>query len=344
MKRALAVVAAVALVVAAVLVRNRLDGDGGGGEGGRVRLVCGPAVAAACRELAGDGVSVVVEDEATTAARLVALKPGRSPGFDAWLAVGPWPAMVAEQRRAAGGDPVPLGEPSRRLARSPATIVARDDRVAALEEHCGGAVDWACIGDVAGGPWTAAGGPATWGTLKPGQPSPDRGDGLVVLSQAVSSELGTTDYASNDFTDDPELTPWFDRLVGAVKDSSSGAGTPLERFLVAPATFGVVGAIEAESAPSVARAADGEQFTVIYPEPVVTADVALTPRAGTSASDVLDRLGTERLDRALAAAGWRVPGQRQADGVGGGPDLSSGSGLPGPGVLSALRQRWEEVR
>lgn len=346
MKRLLALLLAVGLVGGAVLVRNRIDDGGSGGgssSGDGVRLVCGTDLAATCERLAQDDPSIdlTVEDEAVTADRL-ATAPADGAGFDAWLTAGPWAAIVADDRSRAGTDGAVLGDPSKVLARSPATIVAQQDRAAALTTACGGAVSWACIGRFAGLPWTDAGGQAAWGTVKPGLAGPSTGAGLVALSQAVSSQIGTTDYASNDF-DDPTLSAWFDQLVGQAKRARAPGQSPVARFLVLPASFGAVGALEAESGPSVARAANRSDLRVIYPEPVATADVTLTPAAGREASEVLDRIGQDRLLDALATDGWRVPGRPAAAGVSAGPSLPAGDGLPAPGVLQFLRGRWEQV-
>ena len=351
MRRLLAVLAAVGLVVGAVLVRQRID-DGGGGGGGddTVRIVCGTDLAAACARLAEQdaGIDVTVEDEGVTADRLSALAGDGGadatvdPGFDAWLTAGPWPAIVADNRQQTGVDGRVLGRSSAVLGRSAATIVAQQDRAKALTGSCGGAVTWACIGDVAGLPWTEAGGQAAWGTVKPGLAAPARGAGLVALAQAVASQVGTPDWASNDL-EEPENSTWFDQLVGQAKRARVAGQSPLTRFLVVPASFGAVGALEAESGPAVARAANRSGLEVIYPEPVATADVTLTPSAGGDAADVLDRIDADGLGAALAATGWRVDGQRNADGVGGGPDLPADDGLPSAGALQTLRSRWDLV-
>ena len=61
---------------------------------------------------------------------------------------------------------------------------------------------------------------------------------------------------------------------------------------------------------------------------LVLAPVAGRDRAGTLAELVRGPVGR----RALMQAGWRVPGSP-------GP-----SGLPSPGLLAALRDRWRLVR
>jgi hypothetical protein len=235
-----------------------------------------------------------------------------------------------------------LGRSSAVLARSPATIVAQSDRAAALGAACQGPVTWACIGRFAGRPWTEAGGQQTWGTVKPGLAAPVQGAGLVALAQAVASRLGTPDWASND-VDDPAVAAWFDQLVGEAKRVRVAGQTPLARFLVVPASFGAVGALESEAGPSVDEAANRKNLRVIYPEPVATADVLLTPAAGGTAAAVLDRIDRAQLLDALAATGWRVPGRDDVAGVGGGPDLPATAGLPSAGALQFLRGAWDQV-
>jgi hypothetical protein len=334
-----------------VVVRDRVieDGGGPGDTGDTLDLVCGSDLRDVCEALADadDAIDVTVEDEGATADRLSGSRPDEL-GVDAWLTAGPWPAIVADNRAATGVDGDPVTSTSDVLGRSPATIVAQEDRARALETTCGAVgVTWSCIGDLAGRPWTEAGGQPAWGAVRPGLSPPATGNGLIALSQAVSSRTVANDlpadWARNDL-DDPAVSGWFDQLVGQAKRASASTQDPLSRFLVAPATFGVVGAVEARSGPAVARAANGSTLRVIYPEPVVTADVTLSSLGEPPADELVDRIGRDRLDRALAQAGWRVPGQDPADGVGSGPELPEASGLPSPGALQYLRQRWEEVR
>ena len=356
MRRFLAVVAAVGMVAAALLVRTVIDGGSGGGPGGAggdgsddtTTVVCGPDLRALCEALAAADptVRVVVEDEADTVARLAA-DGVAGLDADAWFTVGPAAAVLADDRAAAGLPPLALGGTSPVLARSPAVLVAAADRAAALTSACPTGVTWACVGPFAGRPWTEAGGQPAWGQLRPGLPSPATGAGLVVWSQAVSSQTVAVDlpalWARNDL-DDPAVSGWFDALATQSKRAGAAAGDPLSRFLVAPATFGVVGALEAAAGPAVQRGAGRNAPSLIYPEPVVSADVTLTVPAGSSPEDVLDRLGRDRIEQFLAEEGWRVPGRPDAPGVGGGPPLPDTSGLASPGSLSYLQERWGAAR
>ncbi len=326
MTRLLAVLVAVGLVVGAVVVRGGLDGSDGGGTDGAFRLRCGRDLAEVCERLAREDpdIEVSVEDEGVTADRLAA--PDARPDFDAWLTVGPWADLVADDRRIAGATGRVLGRPGPVLAAARAAILAQADRAAVLRTHCGTAgVNWACIGDATGRPWSEIGGSAAWGVVKPGLAAPDGGTGLVTVAQAVSSRLGTTDWAANDL-DDPTVAGWFDQLVRGARQADAEGTDPARRFLVIPASFGAVGTVEGRSTAAAGR----RGAETIYPEPVSTAEVRLVPTAGRSAASAADRIGTDRLRDALRAEGWPT-------GRDGGP------GLPSAGALQALRTRWDEV-
>lgn len=327
MKRLAAIVLAVGLVVGAVFLRQRIDGDGGGGGGadGPFALRCATELAEVCTALAADrdDLEVTVEDPGTTANTLSALPAGEDPGFDAWLADGPWPAIVADNRSFAGLDEAVLGTPGAVLGRSPALIVSQRARLSELSATCGGTITWKCVGEQAS-------------TERVGLPTPERGDGLAVLAEATASWFGTTDYSSGDF-EDPGFTGWFDRLTELSTQTALGRQTPLARALAAAGTFSVVGALEAQSA-QLLRGRDN--YVTTYPEPMVTADVVLAPAAGVDAGDALVRLDADQLAERLAAAGWRVAGQDTIEGVDTAQRLPDTSNMPAPGVLQTLRDMW----
>jgi len=330
MKRLGAIVLAVVMVAGAVFLRDRIDGgsdDGGDGpSGGGYRLRCATELARVCTELAAerDDLVVTTEDPGVTADALTGLEPGQQPDFDAWLADGPWAAIVADNRSFAGRDEPVLGEPGAVLARSPVVLVSQSARRAELEAACGGTISWRCVGERAG-----AG-------ERVGLPSPERGDGLAVLADATASYFDRTDYSTGDF-EDPGFTAWFDRLTELSTQTSLGRQTPLARALAAAGTFSVVGALESQSA-LLLRGRDN--YVATYPEPMVTADVVLTPVAGDDADDALDRLDPDLLAELLAADGWRVEGQDPVQGVDTSRALPEGSNLPSPGVLQTLRELW----
>jgi hypothetical protein len=340
----------VGLVLVALAVKGEWPfggGDNGGGGGGAVRLLCTTELEAACTQLAehdGD-VSVTVEPAGTTAQSLVSLPDNQRPDFDAWLAPSPWAQMVDVQRR--GKRPL-FAKPSDAIGRSPLVVAVRADRKPVLDATppCNNAMDWKCIGAVAGRPWTdLPGGQAAWGTVKPGYGDPTvNATSLLVLSQASSEFLDNSDYSRSDLQDNNEYLDWLTGLERAVPKLAPSAAGPFAAMLqqLPTATYDMVGTTEADAGPALAAAAPDrrQQLTLLYPEPVVTADVVLTAVAGRG--DDVDSL-TDDVAAALAATGWRVPGQSKARGVRDTPALPRQSGLPDPGVLVALQETWRGV-
>jgi hypothetical protein len=352
-RRVGAAIAAVGLVLVALAVKGEWPfGGGGGGGGGSVRLLCTTELEGACTQLAehdGD-VSVTVEPAGTTAQSLVALPDNQRPDFDAWLAPWPWPQMVDVQRR--GKRPI-FAKPSDAIGRSPLVVAARADRKPVLDATppCNNAIDWKCVGAVAGRPWTDfPGGQAAWGTVKPGYGDPTlNATALLVVSQASSEFLDNSDYSRSDLQDNNEYLDWLAGLARAVPKVAPSAVGPFAEMLQAlpTATYDIVGTTEADAGPALAAAAPDRrrQLTLLYPEPVVTADVVVAAVATSPNRDGADGLaGNSELAAALARTGWRVPGQPRARGVRDTPALPRGSGLPtDPGSLVALQDTWRGV-
>ncbi|MGI9579377.1 MAG: hypothetical protein ACR2OH_14355 [Microthrixaceae bacterium] len=334
MKRFLAVIAAVAMVGLAILLRGLIDDGGSGGDGGssnagdagadgNLTLVCGPELLPACNDLEADldDVTVMSESEADTAARLAEGTLDLD-GATAWLAAGPWPEIAAAE-----GLDMPEMADSDVLANSPAVIVARSDRMEAINSACGSA-NWSCIGDAAGGEWTDLGGESTWGRIEVGLPEPDSGAGTVAVNQAVASRVGTPEFATNDL-DGPDVEGWFDSLAQQSKDNATST-SPLTQFLRVPGSLGVVGALEAETIQQLESAAVAEELTTTVPEPTSVAEVRLWAGDEDQVAAILERFGETALVEALTANGWR----------GGSPDAT---GLPAAGVMSAVNTRWEQA-
>lgn len=327
------------MVVGALWVRGRIDGGAGSGDDGDDPvavdelpvLLCATELAEVC-----DGLDVDprIEDPGVTVDRLAA---GEPLGADGWLVTAPWPEMAAVAGGAAGVGPFEVGDV---LARSPAAVVMWPERQQALAGHCGAPVDWDCLGQAAGEPWADNGGEPGWGTVRVAHPAPGTAAGLTVLAGAVASRLGTTAYAANDF-DGAEFDAWFTGLERAADVDHPVGGAVREMLSIGRGGAAAVGALEAEAGPQVARTA--RDATVLYPSPMVTADVVLAtvPGAG-RAGDVRDVVGADETGDLLAAAGWRVDGRPLADGLAD-VDLPEGSNLPSAGVLVALRDRAVEA-
>ena len=349
MRRALALLAAAAMIAGAVAVRALIDDDdttasgttnGGdaGPDDGSVRVRCATVAEAACDTLADAGFTVQVEPAGRTATALYAAAPTDDLGFDVWLTARSWPGMVEAQRRADLAGSV-LDEPADVGARSPVAIVSRSDRGEVLAQTCG--ITWSCIGDSVDSTWEELGGSASWGAPKPGHSPPDATtEGLLTTAQLTADFLGRTTYASNDL--DNRYRAWLTGLENAVPDHTPPAGTPFDQLLLTPAFFDAVGEIEAVAAPAVASSRDRDRLTVTIPEPIVTADlVAAAPLGGNSTAQSV--AARDDVKEALAAAGWRVEGRSPIDVIDDTVALPESDNLPSAGVLIALTDRWNEV-
>ena len=333
--RVLALLAAVAMIAAALFVRARLDGDDGEDFAGPLKLVCDTALAAVCDAIAGeegDRVEVRVEGAFTTFAALNGQVPQLDPYLDGWLVSAPWPGILAAARqRAAQDTTVFAGEI---LARSPVVMAIQDDRRQVLTERCGGEISWKCVGEVAGTAWASLpGGMPVWGPIRPAHPPAPSLIGLTVLGSAAVSFVGRTDLARADF-EEPTFQDWFSRLEEA--GPRPPAVEPFKTFLTRPTSFSLVGTIEADAGPALQVAASATKPVLLYPSPVVTADVVLAVRESPEGEALTRMLASSTARRALAAAGWRVEGEPRAPGVAAQPGLPPTSNLPDPDVLQAL--------
>jgi hypothetical protein len=324
------------MVVAALAIRAQIDGD----EHDRaevLRLTCANELEAVCRQLQRDDarIQLTVEAAGTTAAQLEQLSGDPHDfGIDGWLVSAPWPDIVDGARKARAL-PTLFGPATSRpvLARSPLVIVAWNDRVAVLRSQCQTPnIGWKCVGDAAATPggWAAIGGRPEWGPVKPGHADPVNDDGLLVLGQAAADWFGRSDLSSIDL-DDEAFSRWFSGLERAVPPSGN---SPLNLMLITgPAAYDAVGTTEAEAFPLLARSPRRNSLTLLYPSPMVTADIVLAaPAANDSATRALRSIVSAASGRqAFTDAGWKVPG-------------APGSGaLPPPGFLDALATRWHSV-
>jgi len=334
------------MIGGALLIRSRLDSNESAAEleASQAVVVCATELAAVCEQVRREHpeLSVTVEDAGVTAERLSASSFSRdATPMDAWLVPRPFPAIVDENRAFAGLEPV-LGDASATLARSPLTLAVWNDRLDALRGTCGGDVTWSCIGDRAGLPWTDTGGQESWGTVKPGLPDPaTAASGSLVLSQATAQQLGRPDFASNDLQEAGYQT-WLDQLKRSVRSyPPTSTGGPLGQMLSqGKGTFDLAGSVEAVSGPGVTTSRYNSQLTVLYPSPMVTADLVLVPLRGSSPGDgAREVFESDVTAAALATNGWRVNGQPPAAGVLTDP-LPDSDGLPKPGAVQALLTVW----
>jgi hypothetical protein len=335
LRRLLALVIAVGLVFGAWQARTRLLGRAAGAPAPEeVRVACVQELAGICSQL-DTSAPPLAEDAATTVARF----DDADLPFDVWVTFEPWPEIGANARARAGqGD---LSEqPSEILARSPIVLAAHADRLAPMEQACGGTLSWACLGERAGRPWTDNGGQSQWGRVKVGLDEPsDSATGLLTLAEATASYLGDTAFNSQSLTA-PDYFAWVSGLENAMVATPDQS--PFERMLLTgSAEHEFVGVLESTAVPLLQRAPGRAEKIVIHvPEPVVTADIVAVGY-GPDAAAAVDRV-VEQLRGPLADSAWRVAGEAppsEVDGVA----LRDDNGIPSAAVLERLQQTWVEI-
>ena len=329
----LALLGAVAMVVAALVLRDGLPGGEGDDERTAVerapatvlRLHCATEVALACRVLAEDDERIAVE-EARPGATADGLLAGTGVAADVWLAPAPWVEAV----RVLGAERRPVAEQTSVLARSPLVIAAFAGGLGPCE---GEAVVWRCIGDRAA-------------ELRPGIEPLDRTEGLFSVASAGSAFFGRSAYATNDLDAPPEdggppFGDWAASLLGAVPQATTA--TPLRTMLLTrTATYDLAASVEAVAGPAIAASRERGALRLLYPEPMATVDVvavAVTGAEQGAAGELVTLLEGPEGAEALAATGWRVEDQVAAEGIDPGVVLPEDAGLPPAGVLAALRDR-----
>lgn len=341
MKRLLAVIGAVAMIGAAVLLRGALTGDDGGGGGsngggdddGVTTLICVPELEAACAALAAedDDITFDVEEAGDTAERLTdpAFNASES-DFDGWLTLEPWPTLVND-RLVRGNQSAVLESDDEVLATTKLAIVGPAERIDLLTAACGGEAEtgWNCLGELADEPWENHGGDSSQGDIEVGHDDPtQRATGLLVLGQAASDYFDTTDFASNDFDADPGFRQWLGQLENAEPGLTPALESQpvLEQLEALPtASWDAVGTLDPHARAAKSRTSD--DLAVLYPSPMIRAEVVLAPIRGHDVD-----VSEDDLTAALESAGWE-PGRVPQD----------APSAPSAGVYEALIEEWEQA-
>lgn len=314
-RRALAFVAAIAMVAAAAAGRHRIDSHRAE-QRDTFRIACATELAAECDVLAersGGRLRIAVERAGPTATALVG--KGSEDAADGWLTLAPWPAMVnAERARTGQAAVLPR---TRVLASSSVVLVSFPDRARALGAGCPQQrLGWRCVGDAAGTPWAKHGGPDTWGAVKVGIADPTTQSLGVV--EAGAAAAGYFAPAPIDLENDAFID-WLTRLVqNATRDPD------LDSALAARgASLDVIATLDAEARPRT-----GPAVTVVTPAPETRVDVVLAFTAG-ARGDRLASAVARGAARAFPAARWRAPARAQ---------------VPDAGTLDAIWQLAKQLR
>jgi hypothetical protein len=276
-QRVFALVGAVALIVAAVAIRQLIVGDDGensdGGDGNRdddgVVVACVSELEAACRAM---GVEVVVEAAGDTMDKLVA---GNS-GYDGWVTVSPWDEIVGfDQPEDA------LGSPSAPVASTEIVLAVPD-----TADVCDPEPTWLCLGDKA---------------ARVGLPPRTSALGLLMVGNAATGYFGRSNIATNDFT--PEFEDWLDNIT-----ANDGSPDPLRGLLRAfppTRTFDAVGTTQGEWDQAVPGSRADGRLPAFDPEPLATANVVVVPVDG---GDVAGLADSRALVESLTESGWTEGG------------------------------------
>jgi hypothetical protein len=315
--RILALVGAVAMVVAAIVVRNHLDE-----RAVTAHLTCDTELADVCDaiEKATPGVTVTVEPAGTTADRLVALPPDADPGVDGWLTVGPWAEMVdAERTRNAAPK---LFTTTSAPVSSPLVAVVENQRAATVRKSCGDPPNWACIPSLFPKGWGDSGGNAAFGPVKEDVPDPGvNGDGLSALGAMTTAALKGEPFAR----DNDAVLQVLRNARGAQLKAGDDAVTTM-LLSGGFAQIDVVTTTEATANSVLATAANRNSVSLLYPAPVTSAVVQFGEGSSGKAAAKLAAAVSSTGRQKLEAAGWK-PG--------------AGATTTDAGTLAALRSMWK---
>jgi len=303
--RLLAVVAAVALVVGAFVLRGVISGDDDGIDGPGVplvrwKVVCDADLGEACERL--ESFPGIEEVKVLAAGEVLGPGEGSDPlaGFDLWITLDPIADVV-------GGDATTPAGDSKPVASASLAVVLRP------EGGCDDPAPWDCLLAAGRNPF--------------GLPDLDSSTGIVTAGAALIGLAGSDAPSRRDVNEHSGTLAEaeFDDLDGLTDDiylpgRLSGIATPAA---IANAVVGTsrggsegLGAFDIVDSPTI-----GVVVTPLRDEPDVVGG------AEEVAAEILGRDGEQNVLDALAEAGF-------ADG----PQRSSG--LPAPDVMYAL---WEEL-
>ncbi len=271
-KRVGAAVLALALIVGAWFVRDRVIEGNDSGTPGRPaqarQLYCVTELRDACKAAVAaskSDVELVVADADATLAELS--RPDA--GAVLWVTLDPFPDMITASRPQAE----PLAITSQALAESPLALVVEADRAADVATGCP-TLTWQCVGGLK----------ALSPTFAPSRTA----IGAVSIATALDQFGGP-----GGSLDDLDLLTWARSLQRSSQGSLSG-GTAIATIQTRPSFSIAIGA-QAELTK-----ANESRFEVIYPVPMTSLDVVLASIGGASAPSGL----TSSLTVALQAAGW----------------------------------------
>lgn len=308
MKRVGALVGAVAMVVAALVVRGTFSGDAGGAgqASAGTGLVCPIELADPCGAVEATATATMGAIVDT----LVAVEDLDQLDADTWLMPAPWAGLLVAERARLGRDPMFLIDVDP-IATSPVVLAVWSGRARELEARCERPVDWGCLAEQADRTLDSG------DRVRIGVPHIDTATGLAVAGAQAGSLLGTSDFAANDFTA---------TFTAAARPFANGQqADPLATMRSrGPGQLTAVGVVAADAGTLDSTFGSIDVLTELTPAARV--DLVIV----TVGDATVDDETSERLQTALEDAGWG-PGERGDD------------GLPAGGVLAAIRTLWADL-
>ena len=309
MKRALALIVAIGMIVGAIFVRRAIDDDSSAASPADSNPSSQATGKVLCASDLGDVCTAVrdatVEDPAVTVERLAR---GEPLGADVWIVAGPWP-QIANERAARQGRPPALTVAKSPIARTPLAFFLRTAAADTVRGQCGAAIDWKCLLKSAA-------------TVRVDFEDPSTSTaGLLAVIQQATSFYGSSDFGSNDFR-------LFDRELAQLKSGRATApsgATVFERFgLFSHAD--VLSGLTAMGNQQLQRAQFKDKLVSATAGPTVVADAVIALTVNVSP------IKNDDMRTAFAKAGWTTTG------------LDSPADLPTPDVIIALQDLWKGLR
>ena len=309
MRRALALVVAIGMIVGAVLVRRAIDDDPSVAS----PTDADPSVPAAtgkvlCASDLGDvcaSVSSEVEDPARTVERLA---KGEPLGADAWIVAAAWPQIALERARRETRT-LALTVPATPVARTALSLFVRTESVDSVRSQCGAAVDWKCL-------------LRSIASVRVDFEDPSASTaGLMAVIQQATAFYGSPDFGSNDFR-------LFDRELAQLKSGRATApngATVFERFgLFSHAD--VLTGLASVGNQQLQRVQLKGRLAAQAANPPTAADVVMVTTANASPVKI------DNVRSAFEKAGWATS------------NLGALTILPTPDVIIALQDLWKGLR
>ncbi|MEO5839620.1 MAG: hypothetical protein ABIQ73_30590 [Acidimicrobiales bacterium] len=309
MRRALALIVAIGMVVGAVVVRRAIDDDPNTSVNTTAQDSSSATGKVLCASDLGDVCASVrdafVEDPAVTVERLA---KGEPLGADVWIVAAAWP-QIALERAGRLGNPASVTVPATPIARTPLAFFLRTASADSVRNQCGTTLDWKCLLKNSASVRFDFEDPSTSIT------------GLLAVIQQATAFYGSSDFGSNDFR-------LFDRELAQLKagraTAPSGA-TVFERFGLFSHADALAG-LTSVGSQQLQRAQFKDKLVTAAGSPSIAADVVIAITANPSP------IKNDDVRSAFNKAGWATS------------DLGSRSDLPTADVIIALQDLWKGLR